>query len=34
MIGKYILIVILIITFIIGLASGEFFETWRNAATL
>jgi len=34
MFGKYVFIIILIVLMIIGLASGEFYETWRNAATL
>jgi len=34
MIGKYVFIILLIVLILIGLASGEFYETWRNASTL
>jgi len=34
MLGKYLFIIFLIVLMIIGLASGEFYETWRNASTL
>jgi len=34
MTGRYILFALFIALLIIGLASGDFLETWRNGATL
>jgi preprotein translocase subunit Sec61beta len=34
MTGRYIVFALFLVMLIVGLASGDFLETWRNGATL